>query len=493
MRTWLWVVAWLAWVPMSAGADGLAQVGSVIARSASPSAERMASGLAFGASGRAFFITAESRIFPGESYAHEIRIAGEPTSQARYVASDPGLGLALLEIRDPSPRVLAFPLPQAAEAPAHVGERVRIAGVTGSSAGVSVDDRGQLLTAESDRHAIPSLRDALEVLGAPLTTGQVGSVVLSTGGAWLGMVSDQFLALRPGEPTHLGFWEMSSTELQGHVLGVPAAIAAQWARSVLEGRFKPAFHVDPQDRAEGVGRITSGQLVFEEACPPLPTGGTAAVDPNYPIGGADGAGIGGQVSTGRACKLRISLAAEPAPLFAVPSHQAWHDRVVADLRAHPGLRAEAWYLTSRDLLTGRPVRWVFGALPEFFRDLGREGLQAVTLYRPEGTGAAGTDPELAALRRKAAETARLVAEWLSTPTSFITHESAALTRQVYFEAVTLQSEAYAGIGLADLDYLLDRAGPFKTAWGTVEAFSAVGARIHPALAEVRAELARLHE
>jgi hypothetical protein len=436
------------------------------------------SAMIFSSAGHVYALSSESRVYSGgQGFMNEIDSA-QGTFSANVVAADPGIGLALLEVVNPAHDFLAATLP----APS-----------TSAQDGASVEILGQvssILNSKSDRHAFPSLTSVLEVIGANIPASEVGASVIAGNDEWAGVVSDQFLTLTASQPTQLNFWDPFSTVTQGHLVVIPAQAATDWIEKVLSGKYVQGFSIAAADREQGVARWTSGPLTFAESCLPSSTPAGNVGDGDFPIGGADGSGVGGLIGTGRACKVAVSLASAPTPAFGVGA-KYWASRVAQDLQGGT-VSAEVWYFAATDPLFGGISRQAIGSLQEFFCAFAK-GDSPLTLYFQNGQKIPGIDPKLQPLRTAANAMTLAITQWMDSPVMVTSSDTLALSHQIFFDAVVAEAETYYSIvKVADLDALLDRHGAYATAWEEVEFPGAsLAMRLYPALQALRDERAKI--
>lgn len=435
------------------------------------------SGIAFtvAETGRAYVLSLETPLRGECAWAER---APRPPVALAPVASDWGWGLALHALADPDAlgeRPPALPIP-ATGAPAS-GAIVTIAGASGA---------WRVLLPRSDRHALPALtgRTALELRGDPVSSSFAGAPITDASGAWLGLLTEQALELRPGEPTRLVEWEFRGGDRpRGHLVALPAAEAAAWVAHALSSSFTP--YARRVTLPAGGEVIDVGRLRLSERCPaPGPRWGARLGD--FPIGGVDGAGVGGGVSSGRVCKLEVALAESPGN-FPISTLRPWADALATRLQAAPGTRAEVWYLAERPAPAGHLRRRTFGSLREWLRDLQLEpALTPISLvWAPGATEPGEGDPALAAYARTRAF-ARWYAEYARALLSFsFVHDSDELLLQTGFLALVLQSDHAPSVTLEDLRIHLD-----DPAWRWIENATRPEGELKAGWASLHGELAK---
>lgn len=408
-----------------------------------------------------YALASERRVIPSSDqtlYCHEIEFLGKKYD-AKYVNSNWGLGVALLSV---STSLTHESLPVLPPAKLKSGKPIEIV-----SSQKSVT--GKLLSAKSDRHAIPDEDFVYEIWGGLVNTTQVGAPVLYQDKAtsksyWLGTLSHQYLKIVSGSPTRLEEWKTSDTQYENHLVVISSESISQWVSDVMANSYQSAFHVSAQDRLNGVDRITAGKLIFEELCPSAKT--ATVVTGDYPIGGADGVGIGGSIQTSRMCKLSLSVDTTSVNReFPVSGFKNWQQDVMSELKSNSNLDSEIWYLTKRNSISNQLERWSFGLLSEFFTDFKRTGMSPVLIYQDQTLSVAGIDKTLNDIRDQAQVVIQSASDWDQSLMSVKTPATQSLIQQLFFISVLLKSEAQSLIELNDIEFLLSKQ--FELDWDFV--------------------------
>ena len=309
-----------------------------------------------------------------------------------------------------------------------------------------------VLSESSSRHFIPALSRVLEmrtqqVLG-PVA---IGAPLLNDQGEMLAMISHQYLKIFPGSLTRPMHWQRLKGETTDHALAISATDIQAWlAASTSTG----PLWVRPETLRNEAWQIKSGHLLVSESCPPLE--GTSRSG-EYPIGGGDAVGIGGDASNYRACTIKIGLDKSGSGEFFMPRLQAWHDRLEKILADENQVQV-AFHIFRRN--TGSLEREYFYSAESFFQSLLHKpnSILAETVFH---AGEPGLDPRLKEWRKLSqavAESAKYVYGFTSDPGS--NH----LIRRVYFIASLAASEQWSLLSEADFQELLQKGGAYENDW-----------------------------
>lgn len=204
-----------------------------------------------------------------------------------------------------------------------------------------VSTSGQIVIANSRRHHIPAWDRVLEWQGDLISSEAIGAGIWM-GGQWLGITSHEFLQPVSGAKTKVGRWNLQLSIKQSHLILISAADISLWMQKQIS---KPIEQViwPPEDQKAGVDRWISGDLEFSAQCP-------SDLNPNpggeYPIGGGDGFGIGGDSIQNKACKLKTALSSKWHSPWLAKSLQVWEAGAQQELLQNKEIIF--WYGLSRE-------------------------------------------------------------------------------------------------------------------------------------------------
>ena len=398
--------------------------------------------------GKSYALASESRTLSGDParYCHQIT-AGTQTLAAHLVIADYGYGLGLLSVAGISPGPLA-PVPASIASGASV-----------STLSTGPAKTARILSLRSDRHAIPAIKDAIELFQADISSTDVGAMITDANGGFVGVVTHQYLTIEPGGPTLLTEWPLTGAVNHTHVVAISSADILNWLGQVFANpAFMSGYQVNAEDRLTGTARVQAGDLDFTLNCPVRANPGVPD-NSEYPIGG-DGFGIGGSFETGKICKIGI-VHASAAALFPISGFQAWAQSVDADLAQDSKRSIEVWYLSSRDPDLDRLNRGAFGSLAEFFRELSRNSGAPVTIVGKDIT--LGIDPALRPIRLQGSIVAQAAVNRF-TPDCATNANIDMFLKEIYFHAVQAQSEEMNLLHASDLGRLIDPSGDWADVW-----------------------------
>ncbi|MBC7396170.1 MAG: hypothetical protein H7333_01910 [Bdellovibrionales bacterium] len=161
---------------------------------------------------------------------------------------------------------------------------------------------------------------------------------------FFGMVTDNYIRLIPGQMSQVHLWKDES-EAQNHLVILRLDEIVDFLTRTL-GNPQEDFQFFPSQKdPESLG-VESNGLIFEPDCPKenerfQPSG-------NYPIGGNNGHGIGGEDLTGPLCKILIRRSKNPKfqengilSQYASPRVSDWLKKT--RLALETGGQLEAWY------------------------------------------------------------------------------------------------------------------------------------------------------
>jgi hypothetical protein len=267
----------------------------------------------------------------------------------RYVRSDFATNVDLYEPADPHERpVLAF-LPEIATKTKFDPTSVHV--LAGRTA--TTKRNLKLIAGDSDRTFLPMIRSVFEVLDsrADSIASWSGTSVFSAVDEFVGVVADEFLELRPGRPTRLVRYSDLPDARVAHAVVVPEAAIRESAMRLAQGGLPFIRRVDSQCY------LASGILTCE-VCDTKPEGERPS-STAFPIGGANGSGVGGVLTSGRRCKMRFAKGDPSRTARLSGDGQEWFGRLE---RQGDLSRSEAWYSVN-----SLGSVWILTSASEFFR------------------------------------------------------------------------------------------------------------------------------
>lgn len=309
---------------------------------------------------------------------------------------------------------------------------------------------GQFVTTASRRHQIPGLDRAFEWMGAEVGSSVIGAAVWQ-GAQWMGLVSHQYLQLMPGSKTIVSRWNPQSKEKHDHLVVIPSSFVALWVKQqILHPQEPVIWPLEAQRRWQD--QMVVGELTLTVQCPD-PT------NPNdngeYPIGGNDGYGIGGDSVLNKACKVLV----QKQGLLS-----SWSPSSLQEISSG-----------NPELNSGVPVTLWYG-LHRSNADLSRDYIfSAESLLKT----ALKTDQKWLVEREIRFIPAQQKALWKSAMdlrgaalycyTNLFIHEENVqeLVRKLFFFSVLAPSYSAVELKESDIDALLDRDGFYSFGWRTL--------------------------
>jgi hypothetical protein len=121
----------------------------------------------------------------------------------------------------------------------------------------------------------------------------------------------------PGQSARIARW-LDRPGVKSQQLVILSSIEIiRWLGSVLQPNWASPFRIDPQDQLQKKYQVSIGSITFTEDCPSPQE--QPSSDPNYPIGGGDPVGIGGDSPSAPACNFLISKAVSPSLVDTLPT------------------------------------------------------------------------------------------------------------------------------------------------------------------------------
>lgn len=199
---------------------------------------------------------------------------------------------------------------------------------------------GQVLIASSSRTFIPQVSRVIEWRGAVSSSMVIGAALWDQSRP-IGIISHQYLKLNPGSKTKILRWNLNSNEAHSHLTAIPMKLVNEWVEKKLKNPQEPVrWPVRAQQ--EGLDQMNVGDLELTADCP---SEGDVRVDSEYPIGGPDGFGIGGDSIQNKACRVSVKTAKFVSP-WTLPSLKMWSDVVRSDLLSNKPI--SIWYFMNKD-------------------------------------------------------------------------------------------------------------------------------------------------
>ncbi len=318
----------------------------------------------------------------------------------------------------------------------------------------------EVLSVESDRHFIPRLGKVVEVRGSGFHSSVQGAAVSNENGEISGVVSSEYLKIFPGSYTRPIRWSKSDGDVSDHLIVIPSAAIAEFLDTVITSQGEPQIWLLDRGLSEKTGtRIQSGKLIFDEDCPPMDASQPAG---QYPIGGIDPVGVGGDSANYRACKIQVKLAASATdPQFFRKDLQSWADTISAHLAAgnHVELEQQIWR-TSEGLQRG-----FFYSAESFFQTVATldASHQILELSIRPGRTIPGLEAKFDELRGLAQQERDAdLSVFLNNQFGDPTTEN--LLRRIFLLCSMIESEQLPTLTEADFKVLTDLHGPFEHGW-----------------------------
>lgn len=190
---------------------------------------------------------------------------------------------------------------------------------------------GQVVSAHSKRHHFPVLNETLELKATDTDSHKVGSAIINPNGQIVGFITAQLIEEVPGQSARVARWLDRAGVKSQQLVIISSVETIRWLGQVLQANWASPFKIDPQDQLQKKYRVTVGNIAFTEDCPPPED--QPGSDPNYPIGGGDPVGIGGDSASAPACNFLVSKAVNPSLVDALPTvRKPWLTRLDAYLQ-----------------------------------------------------------------------------------------------------------------------------------------------------------------
>lgn len=312
---------------------------------------------------------------------------------------------------------------------------------------------GDIAINGSRRHQLPLWDRVLEWLGAPVPVTSLGSGVWGDHGNLLGIVTHEYLQLSPGHKTILSQWSLKGQDSHDHLIIISSQDVLAWLTRQIAQPVEPVVW-KLNDHRSGIDRWTMGDLEFTSLCP-SPT----EINPGgeYPIGGNDGFGIGGDSVQNKACRVSTSRSAEVQTSWLPDSLQIWERSAQEDLLQKRNI--SFWYgLTRTDGRLNRDYFYSVESLIKNSLDPSKKWVDWVE--RP-------TPPAEPNQLRANAQILR--SKTLQCYSQLYIHEPNVqeLVRQLYFYSVLTQSRSWKELQPKELTDSLAPQGIYAQGWKTL--------------------------
>lgn len=306
----------------------------------------------------------------------------------------------------------------------------------------------------SSRHFIPNVDQVLEIKGGPFDSSVQGAALFA-GKQILGIVSHQYLKIHPGSLTRPTRWSPLQNEISDHLTVITINDILKWLRSPIE--TDTGLLLRANDAWSEQLTYQSGDLQWMENCPSFDSSQTSS---DYPIGGGDAFGIGGDGNNYRACQIRVGPAREKTLSFFSPAHKHFYEDVRESVEK--GFLNKIFFrFESLDGVIDSRRDYIY-SLESFFQML-RQEITKPFLSIASNQEDVGMDPSLAELRKAgtqlAASSQKVYGQVQSSDPSM-----GQLVRQIYFLAKLAESEQWKYLKEKDFLLLLDAKGKYEKAW-----------------------------
>ncbi len=328
-----------------------------------------------------YVLTSEHVVLHGVAdFCHSISGASvKNIVRADLRAVDFATGMALLKLSKPlenaAPPTLDIFEPQTP----NIGQKLTVAGYPAKSDELLVPPVGDVLKNSSSRHEIPLISKVIETIGAHGEYGMSGGPAWSQKGGKngvIGMLSHQYLSMRPGTATQVAEWQAEENR-QYHssnfLILIPSKSILRWIGEVIKAPSAAPFLLrDPYSQLQGKSVVLMNEVRVEyiagSIADPTPIGGdgTGIGGDGTGIGG-DGTGIGGQSSfQASGAMVQLSQAGTPASTrWLLSMDLKWLEHSNPYLARGEKAQIPYFVLTSRKPGTRIQVRG-FHSLSEFF-------------------------------------------------------------------------------------------------------------------------------
>ncbi|WP_413291344.1 hypothetical protein [Bdellovibrio sp. HCB337] len=308
---------------------------------------------------------------------------------------------------------------------------------------------GDIVITGSRRHQIPAWDRLQEWQGSALTAGTVGAGLWSDS-QFQGIVSHQYLELIPGAKTKTQRWDLKKYLSQNHVIVISAKDVSTWLQKQIANPEEPIVW-RPEDQRAGIDRWVVGDLELTTLCPD-------ESDPNpggqYPIGGNDGFGIGGDSVLNKACKTAVAISKSGKTSWIPLSLQTWQAQSQTALEQQQDVIL--WYGLSRTP-QGLVRDYIFSteSLVKSALDGNKKWIDQIPSFTPP----AKLQPMITSAKDLQSQSMHCYDQL------FIREQNVQeLTRKLFFYAMLAQSQAWQELQSEDVSSMMDIKGAYAQGW-----------------------------
>lgn len=421
------------------------------------SKERVGSGVLISALNKTYVLTSSETHFSQDKERVCYSVSNHSGSaKAQLKKKDWGWGLSLLEMPTPLPESHSVVLQPN---PSQGGAAVKLSGFELLSTSLTLQN-GTTLTAKSDRHSMPFVKYLTEVMNTEVEAGFVGGPVWDSSNSLVGIVTSEYLRILPGRPTFPFPWKQEAGFKQKHLLVLPTAALAEWVTQVLQTEALAPLTTQLDDELKNTEVVYTGGLRFESKTPPDnisdPASGT------FPIGGADGGGIGGADSSFLFNKIQLQTTNLGQKEFIVPGYAGWAKHAVEISQKHPIV--ELPFVVFRGM-EGALAHGTFRSLRGFFKYLNRGTAVLPVLLTP------GSDSTISPLFKEARTVSLGAVDFFLKPT-IMTENISALMHEMYLVSAVASSDVWKSLNLSEVEQVANDDGKHSFAWAILDKFGA---------------------
>lgn len=312
---------------------------------------------------------------------------------------------------------------------------------------------GEIIINGSKRHYIPLWDRVLEWQGQDISSSALGAGVW-VGHQWIGLVSHQYLQTIPGAKTKTIRWDLTKELLQNHIIVIPSSYIYTWIQKQISQPEEPILW-RPADQQAGIDRWVLGDLEFTTLCPD-----DSISDPNgeYPIGGNDGFGIGGDSIHNKACKTQVAFSAPDRSSWLPKSLQVWRNQTNTALEQK--LKIFLWYGLSRTP-NGLTRDYIFSteSLVKISLDSNKKWVDHIQTLSPP------------TYLESFVQSARILQEnSLHCYQKLFIHEASIqeLVRRLFFLSILAQSQSWQELSSEDVQGTMDLKGIYSEGWKALQ-------------------------
>ncbi len=415
---------------------------------------RKSSGIAFNQNGRFYVLALASHVLNGPNTCHQVEPRGGAKLPMTLQSWQWGK-LALLEVGGRFDEALQTDLLSLRTYHTVQGSVVRFdeAAATWKIFAVAI------LSESSDRGSRPSMIETdinidQSFVGWPVTIAQ----------SILGMISDEYLEIKPGSSAELKFWRRAKPSLVTSPLLIRLDEMQAFVRQALSGTLKSdGIEVSLVHQLADRDVLTTGSLELSEDCP---DSSVTTPGGSYPIGGVDPVGVGGGLLSKPGCFIRIKRAAAAgsmmSPLF---DRKNWGSKVDELLRSAD--HVDVPYVFLRDPVFDYNDRRVLFSMRQFLGQLERSEFSPLTIAYAAGSVVPGLDPRLKEVRDLAKKSNAVLFDFYLQYMKTLDSYQLDVVRELYFVVEMATTEEWPEISQTQLDGLLDRT-KHRLIWGMIE-------------------------